>query len=191
VALLFLLPIPKESMPDISQVHNATTPIKIQRGSVEFQIDAYLERISVTNDTYRPLVEAEGDLKREVVKLKSICAATGDTSYFALIINAKVGQGKRQRGPTPAEIEKRTKEFSEQVEALLGQLRAAEKALAANQAERIAHLTAKWDLTDEGEPWPVTVENLLTFSPDLLEGILEAVERGVFGPLATRPRSGS
>lgn len=98
--------------------------------------------------------------------------------------------------PNAKAIEKREKELTKQAEASRAEIEKMGGELRSTRARRLIYLltpsegesppvdaapVVPWDLTDGGEPWPLTEENIGSVTVDLAEAMLEAVEKKVTG----------
>ena len=256
-------------MPLISQLSQATEPLKITRGKIEFNLECYLEKISSRNEEYTTLSQSEQELQfkrgtlatqlalyldenwrlQELTKppteaelqveeanepdaanranrraakkaalkenpddpsrfltrdsfvllAREMAPALSDDEINAFIESEVIGKGRAfETSPTVTVpiIEKRVAQMSADMEAKGAELKSNEAAILSNKAERIAYLTASWDLTREenGEekPLEVTPENVLQFfSEPLIDFVMAEIEKAVFGPLERRDDSTS
>lgn len=176
-------------MPAIQELYDVTEPITIKRGSLEFHLDCYLEKISNHNKAYTDLLQRGRELAIEQARL------TGEISLLmnAEFANATLGAEVEGRLPTVAEMEKRSKDYVKNASKAQDGFRANEAAQLRNKAERIAFLTKSWDLTekdDKGDdvPHSITPDNIALFSAPLIEHIVSEIEGSVFGFLG-RPNA--
>ena len=95
--------------------------------------------------------------------------------------------------PNDETIESRKQAYNRKAKAAAKKMEELAKDYQLNTAERIAHLCPAWDLTeDDGTMCPVTSKLILTFSDELREAMLAAIEKKVLpGSRPTAPDSTS
>lgn len=186
-------------MPNIQQFLDNTEPFEAKRGKLSIKGEAFLERISARNETYRAFLDQINEIEVEKKLVNNQLLLHSDDEWIAQEMNAAVpisasDESEEQgfRFPTNDEIEARAKEIRARIKKLTKKSSDLEKNLFRCKCERLAFLVASWDVTNDDQSITIegsAIEKAFKDLPALVELTLTVIERGVFGPLVTPPDS--
>lgn len=186
-------------MPDIQALLDNTETVVFQRGKLQINCEAFLERISPENAEYAALVEAGQSLLLERQTLAARISLFEDTEWVASFLMGAVieestveGEEPTARFPTADEITKRDTELKKELKALQKAVREMKGKGFRHACERLALLLHSWDVTSEDKPLATdaaTIEKAFKSMPETVVLLRQRIESQVFGPLATRPDS--